>query len=65
MLIKAVRGTRRYEIFAIPPVSGMCPTWIHLYKIEEDQAAGWSQILRIDPNLAFLNRCVETVLFSL
>ena len=22
MLIKAVRGTRRYEIFAIPPVSG-------------------------------------------
>ena len=43
----------------------MCRLCIRLYKIEEDQATGSSQILRIDPNLCFLNRIVETVLFSL
>ena len=43
----------------------MCRPCIRLYKIEEDQAVGSSQIRRIDQNFDFLNLIVETVLFSL
>ena len=43
----------------------MCRSCIHVYQIEEDQAVGSSQILRIDPSLGFLNRIAEIFLFSL
>ena len=41
----------------------MCRPCIRLYKTAEDQAVGLSQLLRIDPNLGFLDRIVEIVLF--